>query len=120
MKKITIISALLFLAFNLFASEVIVKGGWEKIRTRSLIIVQDPPPPVVYINNKVLSIYLEDVISNLYITITDSNGNIVYQEYISTNRPQYTHSISLHDLPEGNYSITLSHEYGCLIGDFEI
>ena len=120
MKKILIISALLCFSLNLFADGVTVKGEWGKIRTRSLIFVQDPPPPIVYINNKVLSIYLEDAISNLSITITDSNGNTVYQDYISTNQPQHTYSIMLNDLPEGNYSITLSHEYGCLIGDFEI
>ena len=120
MKKVIFISALLFVASNMIASDILVKGYWEKIRTRSLILVQDPPPPVVSINNEVLSVYLEDVISNLCISITDSNGNIVYQDYISTNQPKYTYSIALNDLPEGNYSITLSHEYGCLIGYFDI
>ena len=120
MKKVIFISALLFVALNLIASNVSVKGYWEKVRARSLILVQDPPPPTVSINNRVLSIYLEDVISNLCISITDSNGNIVYQDYISTNQPKHSYSITLNDLPEGNYSITLSHEYGCLIGLFEV
>jgi len=118
MKKILIISTLLFFAFNLFADDIIIKGGWKKIRTRSLIFIQEPTPPVVYLNDRVLSIYLEEVISNLSITITDRNGNIVYHDYISINRPKHTYSIKLNDLPEGNYSITLSHEYGCLIGEF--
>ena len=115
MKKIVFISVLLFFAFNLFASEVTVKGDWEKRRVRSIIVAQDPPP-VVYINDKTLSIYLEDVIFDLCISIADSNGNIVFQDYISTSRPKCTYSIMLNDLPEGNYSITLSHEYGCLTG----
>jgi len=120
MKKMLFISVLLFFASNMFANEVDVKGEWKKRRTRSLIIEQDPIPPAVYINNKVVSIYLEDIISNLYISITDNNGNIVYRDNISTNRPRYTYSITLNDLPEGNYLITLSHEYGCLVGWFEI
>ena len=127
MKKTIIITTLLCFALNLSAEEIEVKGYWKKIKTRSLIIEQDPTPPVVYINNnnnnnnnKVLSIYMEDVISNLCIIITDIKGNIVYQDYISTNRPEYTYSIRLKNLPEGDYSITLSHEYGILVGWFEM
>ena len=120
MKKIITISAILFFALNLNAEEVTIKGDWEKIRPRSLIVGQDDSPPVVYINNRILSIYLEDVISNLCVKITDSRGNVVYQDYITTNRPKYTYLLMLNNLPKGNYSIMLLHEYGSLAGYFEI
>lgn len=107
---------IIFPAVHLCASgcHLPTKGDWTKIRTRSAI----PSRPIVYVNDDVLSIYLEDALTALTVVITDNNGRIVYQDCISSYQPGYTHIIVLADRPEGEWTITLSHRYGELTGEF--
>ena len=122
MKKVIFISLLLFSTFRLIADDVPIEGGWDgPLRPRSLIqINKTPTPPVVNIDKNVLSIYLKDAISNLYVIIADEKGNIIYKDCISTRQSGYTHSIVLDEFPKGIYSIILLHDYGCLSGFFKL
>ena len=100
---------------NVYADEQIpVKGEWGKGKIRTLL---PPAPPVVYINENVLSIYLADPLADLAVVITDSDGTIVYQGSISSTQPGYTYIITLPNDTEEAYTITLSHRrYGQLTG----
>jgi len=132
MRKVMFISCLLLFAVNLFATqvdtdvdvdetEVGLHGSWPKRKGRSLVKEQMPSaPPSVYLGNNTLSVYMEDVLQDLNITIANANGDIVYQRSISTNQPQSTHSIALDNLPQGDYTVILQHQIGELTGDFEI
>jgi len=130
MRKVMFISCLLLFAVNLFATqddtdvdetEVGLHGRWPRKGVRSLVKEQMPSaPPSVYLGNNTLSVYMEDVLQDLNITIANANGDIVYQRSISTNQPQSTHSIALDNLPQGDYTVILQHQIGELTGGFEI
>jgi len=130
MKKAIFISCLLLFVANLFATQVDVDvdetqvdlhGSWPRKGLRSLVKEQIPSiPPSVYLGNNTLSVYIEDELQNLTITITNDDGDIVYQRSISTNQSQSTHSIALDNLPQGDYTVILQHQAGELTGDFEI
>jgi len=130
MKKAIFILCLLLFVANLFATQVDVDvdetqveldGRWPRKGLRSLVKEQIPSaPPSVYLGNNTLSIYMEDALQDLNITITNDDGDIVYQRSISTNQPKSTHSIALDNLPQGDYTIILQHQLGELTGDFEI
>ncbi|MDR0750798.1 MAG: DUF3244 domain-containing protein [Tannerellaceae bacterium] len=92
-----------------------VEGKWEDGRVRSFA----PERPVVSINGNVLSVYLADALNNLAIIIADSNGSIVYQDYISSNGSGYIHTIDLNCQP-GCYTIMITHSLGCLSGSFSM
>ena len=111
----------LFVLFSIFSTTLVfaeekdvpLKGGWGKGKIRTLI----PAPPAVYINENVLSIYLADPLDDLKVVITDSDGNIVYQDTISGTQPG--HTITLQEIGQEEYTITLTHNlYGYLTGWF--
>lgn len=112
---ITLIS--LLFSVNVYAQkeDVPVDGEWGDERIRSFV----PAHPVVYINDNVLSIYMEDALDNLTIVVTDANGNVVYQDCISSNGSNYTHTILLSEQPQ-TYTITITHFYGYLTGRFSV
>ncbi|MDH6304561.1 hypothetical protein M2459_001296 [Parabacteroides sp. PF5-5] len=95
--------------------DIPVEGEWGDNRTRSI----DPVRPRIYLFDNVLSVYMADPLQNLTIVVSDSNGNIVYQDCISSNAPGYTHPIYLDDQPR-DYTIVISHFYGYLTGRFSV
>ena len=121
MKKnvFVILVSLLLLPTPMFSDNVVVKGPFGKNKGRSLILTPVPPPDVS-VDNRLLSIYLEEALTNLVVIIADSNNNIVYQGNISTYIDGSTYTISLNDLPEGDYTITFLHNYGNLTGEFTL
>ncbi len=92
-----------------------LKGSWGGKDFRSLA----PEAPKVFIDGDILSINLQDPLTNLSITIFDENGGIVYQDVITSTEINYTKYILL-NYPMGNYRITFSHELGYLYGDIKI
>lgn len=117
MKRIFCLMALLAILFNVCVQARVVEnvGTWGNDRIRSYV----PACPVVEINDNVLSIYLADALENLNIVVTDNNGNIVYQDCISSNGNGYTHTIYLDEQPQG-YTIEITHFYGHLTGSFNV
>lgn len=115
MKKIVNLIVLLsfFVSVNVYAKEKIpVKGDWGNEKKRPLTSAC----PVVYIDGNVLSIYLEDALLDLTVIITDNNGNIVYQNCISTTNNYETCYILLPSNVNSFQIQLIHHTYGYLIG----
>jgi hypothetical protein len=64
---------------SLRADAIDAEGIWGGRGTRTLL----PSEPIAYSNSNVLSIYFTDAITNLYVCVTDSDGYIIYADYIS-------------------------------------
>lgn len=106
---------LLVLSFcpqNIFAYRVHVKGGWGDNIIRSIF----PQAPEVSIDSNVLSIQCIDSLSDLTVTVTDAEGNVILKECVSISSGE-TVSFMLAKTT-GAYQIHLNHEYGYLQGDF--
>jgi hypothetical protein len=58
-------------------------------------------------------------LSNLLVQVTDLDGNIVYEECISSYENNYTYEIPL-NLSSGVYQLVMVHHYGTLSGTFNI
>lgn len=121
MKRIGILlfvcSFLLSIPTHILAKDNIpLTGTWADIDLRSL----KPAPPQVDLEGNVLTITLPSPLANLNVVITDSEGNIVYQDSLSTLTPGAIFDVILPDVPE-SYQITFSHlRWGKLGGVFEI
>jgi len=115
MRKIlvTTLGISLLSLLSIWGNPVPIKGSWDKSGPRS--IIQVPAPPTASIEGGELAICLTDALSDLMITVTDSNGSVVYQEVVS-GKSGYTLMIPL---SSGSYTLTLEHrEYGVLSGEF--
>lgn len=118
--KHKLISVVLFFAMfcsvNItFASDRIdTKGTWGNNRIRSII----PEYPEAYLNGNTLSILFTDALTDLTVSVTDANNQVVYMACISAE------SNEIYVLPcvlsEGEYLISLSHHYGQLDGVFTV
>lgn len=108
---------LIFLMTSLFsfADNIDIKGGWAKRGPRTV----EPAAPQASIEGDIITIFLQDALSNLSVTILDENGSVVYQDVISTNQGSYSTQISV-PYPAGDYLITFTHELGYLYGEFKI
>ena len=89
-----------------------VKGKWGDNIIRTI----SPQTPKVSIDGNVLSIYCADALSDLTVTVIDAEGNVILQECVTISSGE-TVSFAL-DNVAGNYQVRLSHQYGCLQGDF--
>ncbi|MDR1980565.1 MAG: DUF3244 domain-containing protein [Tannerellaceae bacterium] len=103
--------------FTLHADSVPVNGEWNPIGLRSSASPATLPP-LVSITNNVLSLYFPSALSNLTVTVSDADGNVVYQTCIS-GASGYTYIIPL-DVSPGEYQLTLTHSYGTLSGYFDV
>lgn len=111
---------ILFLFTCLFSQSVLadkipITGEWDESGLRSSM----PSPPEVYLENGILSVYFVDALSDLTITLRDSNGNLVYQAPISSPTSGKSFIVPV-SLSAGEYTIVLSHYWGILTGQFEI
>lgn len=98
-----------------YGDDVPVRGEWDNKHYRSITAL----PPTLSIDNNVLSIEFKDALSNLTIRITDENGNIMYENTLSGEMGDII-NIPVDGMSAGTYQVTLSHELGWLVGDFEI
>ncbi|MDL2266217.1 DUF3244 domain-containing protein [Parabacteroides sp. OttesenSCG-928-G07] len=120
MKNLFIKTMLLFSFFlvtsSVWADRIVTEGQWDGKRKRILV----PAKPTANIEGNVLSIFFEEAFANLYVCVTDSEGNIVYANYISAPSNNYTYDNIVLTLSQGEtYRIELSHvTYGLLVGTF--
>lgn len=89
-----------------------VKGKWGDNIIRTI----SPQAPEVSIDGNVLSVYCADALSDLTITVTDAEGNVIQKECVTISSGE-TVSFTL-DETVGTYQVHLSHQYGYLLGDF--
>jgi len=113
--KASVFITCLLASLCVFADPIPTEGSWGTKGLRTLT----PAPPSASIEGDTLSIYMADPLSNLTVKVTDSDGNIVYQECISSYDNNFTYSVQLEVL-SGEYHLTMIHYYGTLCGTFEI
>lgn len=89
-----------------------IKGKWGDNIIRTI----SPQAPEVSIDGNVLSVYCADALSDLTITVTDAEGNVIQKECVTISSGE-TVSFTL-DETVGTYQVHLSHQYGYLLGDF--
>lgn len=89
-----------------------VKGKWGDNIIRTI----SPQAPEVSIDGNVLSVYCADALSDLTITVTDAEGNVIQEECVTISSGE-TVSFTL-DETVGTYQVHLNHQYGYLLGDF--
>lgn len=94
------------------SDDVHVKGKWGDDRIRTIF----SEVPEAFIDGNVLSVYCADALSDLTITVTDTEGNIILKECVTVFSGG-TVSFVLDETP-GTYQIHLNHEYGYLLGEF--
>jgi len=97
------------------ADSINLRGEWRNKKFRSLELI---PPPSASIEGNMMFIYIENPLSNLLVTIKDSDNNIVYLDCITTYQSNKEILVDLRDLPEGDYTLSFTHEYGYLYGKF--
>jgi len=116
-KKITILTLIGILCslLSVYAAEnkIPVKGEWSEQGVRSLVSV----PPTASLDENVVFIEFTSALSDLTITIAGTNG-FYYQETISSG-PNSSYQVP-QTLPEGEYTLYLTHSYGTLTGVFEV
>ena len=90
-----------------------LEGTWDPIGPRTPI--QIPEPPSAFVKGGEVLICFEDALTDLVVTITGSNGSVVFQDVVSGNS-WYTLIIPL--TPD-SYTLTMEHKaYGMLAGEF--
>lgn len=97
-----------------YGDDIPTHGKWDDEDYRSITAL----PPTLSIDNNVLSIEFKDALSNLTIRITDENGNIMYENTLSGEMGDII-NIPVDGMSAGTYQVTLSHELGWLVGEFE-
>lgn len=88
-----------------------VDDGWEKKQGRN------NTSPQLYQDETYVYIYSEKQLDNLYIGITDMQGNIYYEE-ISTVSSGIYYPISIELLPQGMYYISIIQGSNYVVGIF--
>lgn len=94
------------------SDSVHVKGRWGDNIIRTIV----PQTPEVFTNGNVLSVYCADALSDLTITVTDAEGNVIQEECVTISSGE-TVSFTL-DETVGTYQVHLNHQYGYLLGYF--
>lgn len=96
-------------------SKVEIDGVWE-IKTRSL----SPIPFTSTLYDAHLSICCTEPNYDISITLTNSNGEVVWNRNVSAPETSFV-SIPLDNLPHGSYTIKISNDYGgYLWGTFQL
>lgn len=96
-------------------SKIIVEGNWLT-KPRSL----SPIPFTATLYDAHLSICCTEPNYDISITLTNSNGEVVWNRNVSAPETSYV-SISLSGLPEGSYTINITNDYGGhLQGTFQL
>ena len=113
--KAFIIFTGLLVSLCVFGDSIPTEGTWTDKGIRTLI----PPPPSASIEGNTLSIYMAKPLTNLTVQVADLDGNIVYEECISSYEDSFTFHIPL-DLSSGEYHLMMVHSYGTLYGTFNI
>lgn len=94
---------------------VIFDGVWRE-NSRSL----SPTPFTAFLSNSQLTIECTAPDYDIYITIIDTNGKSVWQRYVTAPETTFV-SISLNGWSQGNYTLTISNDYGgYLQGTFQL
>lgn len=116
MKKLLLMFACLnvFIVTNVYGDDISMKGKWGEKHYRTVT----PLPPVLSIDNNILSVEFTDALSNLTIRIMDATSNIMYEDTLSGEMGDAI-NIPLDGIQIGVYQIVLIHQLGCLIGEFE-
>ena len=93
-------------------AKVGITGKWgnDIIRTISSKV------PVISVDGNVLSVYSADALSDLTITVTDTEGNVILKECVTVSSGE-TVNFTLDEMA-GTYQVYLNHEYGYLVGEF--
>lgn len=98
-----------------FCDTIPTKGEWGPEDVRSVA----PVPPTASIDGKILTIQFTTPLSDLTVTVTDNEtGVVVYEDCISSTGLEIL-PVSL-DAENGNYTLTMTHKLGYLIGTFVI
>lgn len=96
-------------------SNIITEGSWA-LKTRSL----SPIPFTATLYDAHLSICCTEPNYDISITLTNSNGEVVWNRNVSAPETSYV-SVSLSRLPEGSYTIDITNDYGGhLQGTFQL
>lgn len=103
-----------FCTQSIYADRIPTKGKWGPQDIRSIF----PAPPTATIEGKNLTIEFTNPLENLTVQIKDNTGMVVYEENISVSKPQ-SYLIPL-NVENGEYTLSLAHRYGTLIGLFTI
>lgn len=117
MKKIIfILTGLLFcISLSAFADEKKPVSGdtkWHEDENR------DITAPQLYQDDTYVYVYSEKQLDNLYIGITDAQGNVYYEEVAIVPSCTY-YAISIDSLPSGTYYLTIIQGSNYVIGLFE-
>lgn len=98
-------------------SSIVLRGEWT-LKTRSLTLT--PIPFTALISGEQLSVTCTSPIYDINITITDANGQSVWQRDVVAPETSFV-SIPLDNLPQGIYTIEISNDYGgYLQGTFQL
>lgn len=96
-------------------SSIVLRGEWT-LKTRSLT----PISFTASISGEQLSVTCTSPIYDINITITDANGQSVWQRDVVAPETSFV-SIPLDNLPQGSYTIEISNDYGgYLQGTFQL
>lgn len=104
----------MFCTQNIYADRIPTKGVWGPQDVRSIV----PAPPTASIDGKNLTIEFTSPLENLTVKVKDNTGMVVYEENISVSSPQ-SYLIPL-NVENGEYTLSLEHRYGTLIGLFTV
>lgn len=95
-------------------SMIAFEGEWQLTRSLS------PIPFTASISGEQLTIVCASPIYDINITITDANGQSVWQRDVAAPETSFV-SIPLDSLPQGSYTIEISNDYGgYLQGTFQL
>lgn len=111
---LSVICLSIFLPQVVLGDGIETEGTWGEERHRTIV----PNPPTLSLDGNLLSVYFKDTLNNLTIRITDENGNIMYENTLSGEMGD-TIGIPVDGMQAGTYQVTLSHELGWLVGEFE-
>lgn len=89
-----------------------VKGIWGANIIRSIF----PHAPEVSVDGNVLSIHCIDALSDLTVTVTDIEGNVILEECVTVAAAETIDFVLGGEA--GSYRVTLTHAYGNLQGEF--
>lgn len=97
--------------------EVAVAGHWEDSQIRSVI----PAAPKVYIEGDVISVVFDGDASELFVTVTGQEGEVVYNNNYIAPFSMLLPEDEIPLYPWYNYSIKIEHPiYGYVEGEFTL
>lgn len=96
------------------SDSVHVKGRWGDNIIRSIF----PQAPEVSVDGNVLSIHCIDALSDLTVTVTDAEGNVILEECVTVAAGETIDFVL--DGEAGSYRVTLTHACGNLQGEFDL